>query len=86
MGKRLPLKDIILVKCDNPRTVVLPIGYDLWLTEGKAFNFASPEDSYYLFLASRKTEYMLNWPISKLSSSTTKSGAFGLVDSFEKTE
>jgi len=28
---------------------------------------------------------MLNWPINKLSSSTTSSGAFGLVDSFEAT-
>lgn len=85
MGKRLALKDIILLKVDNPQIVVLPIGYDLWLDDEKAFNFAKKEDSYYLFLARRQNEYMLNWPINKLSSSTTSSGAFGLVDSFEAT-
>ena len=86
MGKRLPLKEIILVKCANPQTVVLPIGYDLWLSDDKALNFATKEDSYYLFLAKRQTEYMLNWPISKLSSSTANTGAFGLVDTFEQTD
>ena len=29
---------------------------------------------------------MLNWPINKLSSRVTTSGAFGLVDDFEKND
>ena len=86
LGKRLPIKDLIMVRAFNPMQISLPIGYELFSSDDTAIDFSPRNSKFSLFLAYRSEEIMLNWPINKLSSRVTSSGAFGLVDSFDKTE
>jgi hypothetical protein len=51
LGKRKPLKDVILIKTAYPQSIKLPIGYEIWTNEGKAYNFAEKTENFYLFLA-----------------------------------
>jgi hypothetical protein len=75
-----PIRDLVFIKTCTPQAIELPNGFQMFVDDGKARNFAAKEDAFYLFLAYRTSEVLLGWPIKPLSAAGATGGTFGMVD------